>query len=148
MTETNRTCGDCTACCDGWLSGVVNGREFYPGSPCHYSGCNGCSIYEERPESPCKTYSCEWLKSGHLPEWMKPNKSGVIVTGKEWTHPDGSKHLYLDVIETGKKIDSVVLNWLFKFNLRTGIPLSVQIDGGRNKYGTKEFLEATGGVVA
>ena len=141
MTENKRTCGDCTACCDGWLSGNVNGHDFYPGMPCHYSGCNGCSIYEDRPESPCKTYSCEWLVNPEVPEWMKPSDSGVILTGKQRESPDGSKQTYLEVLELGKKIDSTVLNWLFRLYLRTNIPIKVQIDGGYNWYGTTEFFQ-------
>jgi hypothetical protein len=141
MTATNRTCGDCTACCDGWLTGSANGRDFYPGMPCHFVGCNGCSIYEDRPESPCKAYSCEWLKNTDVPEWMKPSKSGVIITGKQSEHQDGSKHVYLDVVETGRKIDATVLNWLFRLYLRTSIPIKVQIDGGYNWYGTTEFFQ-------
>jgi hypothetical protein len=74
---------------------------------------------------------------------MKPNKAGVIVTGMGWDQPDGSKQVYLEVTETGKKIDSTVLNWLFKLHLRAGIPLKIQIDRGYNWYGPKEFIEAT-----
>jgi len=143
MTKTKRECGDCTACCQGWLSGVVNDREFYPGMPCHFKGCNGCSIYEDRPESPCKTYSCEWLKNDNVPEWMKPSKSGVIITAKDWTHPDGSKQVFLEILEMGKKIDSTVLNWLFRTYLRTQVPMKIQIEGGYNWYGTNEFFEST-----
>lgn len=143
MTETKRECGGCTACCEGWLSGVVHDREFYPGMPCHFKGCNGCSIYEDRPESPCKTYSCEWLKNDNVPEWMKPSKSGVIITAKDWTHPDGSKQVFLEILEMGKKIDSTVLNWLFRTYLRTQVPMKIQIEGGYNWYGTNEFFEST-----
>ena len=143
MRETKRECGDCTACCQGWLSGVVNDREFYPGMPCHFKGCNGCSIYEDRPESPCKTYSCEWLKNDNVPEWMKPSESGVIITTKDWTHPDGSKQVFLEILEMGKKIDSTVLNWLFRTYLRTQVPMKIQIEGGYNWYGTNEFFEST-----
>jgi hypothetical protein len=143
MTKTKRECGDCTACCQGWLSGVVNDREFYPGMPCHFKGCNGCSIYEDRPESPCKTYSCEWLKNDNVPEWMKPSESGVIITPKDWTHPDGSKQVFLEILEMGKKIDSTVLNWLFRTYLRTQVPMKIQIEGGYNWYGTNEFFEST-----
>jgi len=143
MTETKRECGGCTACCEGWLSGVVHDREFYPGMPCHFKGCNGCSIYGDRPESPCKTYSCEWLKNDNVPEWMKPSKSGVIITAKDWTHPDGSKQVFLEILEMGKKIDSTVLNWLFRTYLRTQVPMKIQIEGGYNWYGTNEFFEST-----
>ncbi len=100
-------------------------------------------IYEERPEFPCRSYSCEWLRNTDIPEWLKPNKAGVIVTGKEWQHPDGSTRVYLEVVETGKKIDSTVLNWLFKLHLRSNIPLKIQVDGGLNWYGTLDFFEAT-----
>ena len=144
MTETKRECGDCTACCEGWLSGVVHDREFYPGMPCHFKGCNGCSIYENRPESPCKTYSCEWLKNDNVPEWMKPSKSGVIITAKDWTHPDGSKQIFLEILEMGKKIDSTVLNWLFQTYLRTQVPMKIQIGGGYNLYGNESFLKCIG----
>ena len=143
MTETKRECGECGACCEGWLTGVAHGREFYPGMPCHFKGCNGCSIYEDRPEFPCKTYSCEWLKSDNVPEWMKPSESGVIITAKEWEDAEGVKQVYLEVTETGRKIDSTVLSWLFRLFLRTTIPMKVQIGGGHNWYGTNEFFEAT-----
>ena len=142
MTETKRECGECGACCEGWLSGVVNDREFYSGMPCHFRGCNGCSIYEDRPESPCKTYSCEWLRNDNVPEWMKPSESGVILTGKEWEDANGTKQVFLEVLEMGKKIDSTVLNWLFRLHLRTAIPMKIQIGGGHNLYGPAEFLIA------
>ena len=142
MTETKRECGECGACCEGWLTGVVRDREFYPGMPCHFRGCDGCSIYEDRPEYPCKTYSCEWLKSDNLPMWMKPSESGVIISGKDWVDADGAKQVFLEVLEMGKKIDPTVLNWLFQLYLRTAIPMKIQIDGGHNLYGTAEFLNA------
>ena len=31
----SRTCGDCTKCCEGYMSGVVFGKPFYAGNPCH-----------------------------------------------------------------------------------------------------------------
>jgi hypothetical protein len=74
---------------------------------------------------------------------MKPSESNVILTAREWTHPDGSKHAYLNVVEMGKKIDSSVLNWLFRLYLRTQIPMRIQIDRGLNWYGSQEFFEAT-----
>jgi len=76
-----------------------------------------------------------------VPEWMKPSKSGVILTGKQRDSPDGTKQTYLEVLELGKKIDSTVLNWLFRLYLRTGVPIKVQIDGGYNWYCTTEFFQ-------
>jgi hypothetical protein len=83
------------------------------------------------------------VRNTDLPEWMKPSKAGVIVTGKGWQHPDGSSQVYLEVVETGKKIDATVLNWLFKLHLRSGISMKIQISGGFNWYGSKEFFEGT-----
>jgi hypothetical protein len=74
---------------------------------------------------------------------MKPSESNVIITGKQSEHPDGSKHVYLEVTEMGKKIDATVLNWLFRLYLRTNIPIKVQIGGGYNWYGTAEFFDTT-----
>jgi hypothetical protein len=73
---------------------------------------------------------------------MKPSKAGVILTGKEWEDADGTKQVFLEVLEMGKKIDSTVLNWLFRLHLRTAIPMKIQIDGGHNLYGTDEFIKA------
>jgi hypothetical protein len=78
-----------------------------------------------------------------VPEWMKPSDSGVILTGKQRDSPNGTKQTYLEVLELGKKIDSTVLNWLFRLYLRTSIPIKVQIDGGYNWYGTAEFFDTT-----
>jgi hypothetical protein len=78
-----------------------------------------------------------------VPGWLKPNKSGVILTGKQKESPDGTIFQYLEVLELGKKIDSTVLNWLFRLYLRTNIPIKVQIDGGYNWYGTAEFFDTT-----
>jgi hypothetical protein len=142
MIGITRTCDGCTACCEGWLSGSAHGKEFYPGFPCHFASCNGCTIYDDRPEHPCISYSCLWLRDTDVPEWLKPSESGVIITAREWDHPDGSKQTYLDVVETGRKIDSSVLNWFFRLYLRTQIPLKIQIGGGQNLYGTEEFIKS------
>jgi hypothetical protein len=74
---------------------------------------------------------------------MKPSESKVIITGGEWNHPDGSRRIFLDVVEMGQIINSSALNWLFKLHLKTQIPLRIQINRGHNWYGPKEFFEAT-----
>lgn len=80
--STMRECNGCTACCEGWLSGEAHGHYFQPGRPCHFKCEGGCSIYEKRPENPCKTFICEWLVNPELPEWMKPSVSKVITMKK------------------------------------------------------------------
>src|SRR5690349_22796733 len=46
-----RKCGECTACCDGWVAGTIEGHEMKPGTPCFFRGDHCCSIYERRPRS-------------------------------------------------------------------------------------------------
>ena len=83
----DRSCGDCTACCDGWLKAEINGKKIHPGVGCeHASG--GCGIYETRPVRPCRTFMCQWLLNPNMPEWLKPSRSKVILKGKQvWERP-------------------------------------------------------------
>src|SRR5439155_10475649 len=58
---SGRRCGECTACCDGWLKINVYGVEVYPGHPCPHSSGHHCLIYERRPLDPCQRFFCGWL---------------------------------------------------------------------------------------
>lgn len=131
-----RECNGCTACCEGWLHGISHGHYFQAGRPCHFKCEKGCAIYENRPENPCKTYSCEWLNNYEIPEWMKPNLCGVIITRRAWKNGD-----YLSISEMGKKIDADVLNWIFLYHYTTDVPVRIQVNGGWYNYGHKEFLD-------
>ena len=73
-----RTCGDCTACCEGWVS--AKDLEMWAGRACKHRTETGCGIYADRPENPCKIFQCGWL-NGTLPEdeSFKPNQCGAIV---------------------------------------------------------------------
>src|SRR2546429_6417162 len=55
---SGRRCGECTACCDGWLKINVYGVEVYPGHPCPHSSGHHCLIYERRPLDPCRRFFC------------------------------------------------------------------------------------------
>jgi hypothetical protein len=134
-----RECGNCTACCEGWLEGFVYGKELKKGIPCHFMCENGCSIYEDRPENPCRSYQCEWLINFDIPEWMKPNRSGIIVTTRYY----GNNKKYLEVLETGKPIESNILLWFFIYHYTTQIPLKIQVNGGFHNFGPNEFIEFT-----
>ena len=135
-----RSCDGCTSCCEGWLWGSAHGHNFYPGRPCHFMGKSGCSIYENRPEDPCKTFKCMWLLNDSVPEWLKPNLSKVIIVERN----NDECGYYIEVFETGQKIDSTVLSWIFGYYLNTKINISVQISGGWINYGSKEFLKFKG----
>lgn len=136
-----RQCNECTACCEGWLDGKVYDKYFQPGRPCHFMCETGCSIYENRPENPCKSYQCEWLINLEIPEWLKPNLSGVIITRKQWKNGE-----YLEIKETNKEISSKVLNWIFTHHYTTDIPIRVQVCGGWNNYGPQDFLNEVYGL--
>jgi hypothetical protein len=135
-----RSCDGCTACCEGWLWGSAHGHNFFAGRPCHFKCETGCSIYENRPEDPCKVFTCAWLTNKDIPEWLKPNLSKVIVV--ERNHDDIG--YYIEVTEMEQKIDSIVLSWLFQYHLNTKINMSIQIAGGWMHYGTNEFLTFKG----
>lgn len=136
-----RKCDGCTACCEGWLHGQAEGQYFQAGRPCHFKCEKGCSIYENRPENPCRTYECEWKTNLEIPEWMKPNLSEVIITRRNWKNGE-----YLEINEMGNTIKSVVLNWLFIHHCTTGVPIRVQVSGGWNNFGPKEFLNEMNGI--
>ena len=131
----NRSCGDCTACCEGWHTSNIRGHEMYPGRPCHFFG-KSCTIYEFRPES-CKSYQCAWLDDDRsaFPEWLRPDISGVICDWRPWS--GGS---YLEVREMGKQIDSKVLSWLYEFGASRNLSMRVQVNGHWHNHGSEEFM--------
>jgi hypothetical protein len=131
------SCGNCTACCDGWLSGEAHGIPFYSGRKCNFVSENGCVIYSERPNDPCKTFHCEWLLNKAMPEWMRPDKSKVILVNKEI---NGIK--YLRMTEVGEKVDSSILSWVLQACLPNNVNLLYEIDKGPNYFGSQEFINA------
>lgn len=140
----SRACGDCTKCCEGWLAGVVHGRRMHRGSGCHFLE-KSCTIYEARPENPCKSYDCAWVADGTFPGWMKPSLSNVIITKRLMQVPTsvGMKKLeYYDVIEAGSIIDSQVLNWLVHWALESSANLSYELDGKVYLIGSSQFKDS------
>jgi len=125
--EIKRNCDGCTACCEGWLSGKAYDKEFFSGTPCYYKCESGCSIYENRPENPCKSYLCGWMTNLDYPEWLKPSVSKVIITGR---YDEKLNKKFIEVLEMGEKIDSSILSWLFQYFLKTKISMRIQIGGG------------------
>ena len=133
----NRTCDGCSECCKGWLHGSAMGHNFYPGKPCYFLQ-KTCSIYENRPIDPCKTYKCHWLDSDDLPMWMRPDLSNALVTKRIHENIE-----YFEIIECGQKMDSSVLSWLIVWALNNVKNLKYQIDGGFTKIGTEEFMKTS-----
>jgi hypothetical protein len=109
-----RSCGSCTACCDGWLQIEVRGHRIRPGQPCPFSVAHQCSIYNERPQQPCREFICGWLiASSPLPEWMRPDKSDMILLAANFMWR-GSP---VDVaVAAGARPKQKALDWLMKFS--------------------------------
>jgi len=137
-----KQCGQCSECCKGYLEGEAYGHRFSRGSPCHFHD-NGCSIYEQRPHSPCKTYKCFWLNDSSfvLPLWLRPDKCGVIATVRH-INDDKKSYTFLDLMETDRKMDSSVLSYYIQFCIKNNINLVYRIDNSPHYIGTQEFLKA------
>ena len=101
-----RACDRCTACCEGWLWGNAHGFDFSPNNPCKFLGGKGCSIYDLRPANPCKTFLCHWKENTSIPDWLKPDKSNVIILKRQI-----GKFIYLRLVTTGKPPVPRVYDW-------------------------------------
>jgi len=132
-----RECGDCTKCCEGWVSSVDKKIEFYPGKPCHFlkgkNICNGCTIYEDRPKM-CKDFECEWLINENIPEWFKPSISNTILMRKKQYGFE-----YYELIEAGARMDPIVLSWVLTHCVNNKYNIRYIVDGGVYKIGSNDF---------
>ena len=106
-----RECGDCTACCDGHLIGNSYGNRFGEGKPCPFLLSGICAIYKDRPNT-CRKYQCAWSQK-ILPEWMKPNLVGVMVSVEININTDNKQ--YLKVVEMKSLVEYSVYAELEKF---------------------------------
>jgi hypothetical protein len=131
----SRQCGECTACCDGWVAGEVEGYEMKPGQPCHFRGDHTCAIYERRPQHPCRDFVCGWLQPGSpFPEEFRPDRLGVMMIQMRWR----GRNAYV-MRSAGRDPDDKLLAWMRDFSLRTGSPFFYEIEGERYGFGPPEF---------
>ncbi|SNS94519.1 SEC-C motif-containing protein [Noviherbaspirillum humi] len=130
-----RACGDCTACCDGWVAGTIHGHEMKPGVRCHFVTDGGCSIYDTRPESPCRNFICGWAIEGSpFPESFSPPQTGVIIVPVRWR--DRTAFL---LKSAGRDPDAGLLNWMADYSRRTGHPFFYEEKGEKLGFGPPEF---------
>jgi hypothetical protein len=132
-----RPCGECAACCEGWLNTLVLGHRVSLGHACPFSSGHHCTIHETRPHDPCRVFFCGWAEPGsHLPEWMQPNQSGVIVlTGRSaW------RGTPVDVVvSAGRDPDEKTLTWLQEYSIRNMRPFVYQREEMWYGFGPTEF---------
>lgn len=96
-----RDCGDCAACCEGWLTTNALGNDIYLEHPCPHSNGHGCTIHEKRPNDPCRIFFCAWAAVGsELPQWMQPSQSGVIVLNNRMNW----NKMPVDILVSGKSV--------------------------------------------
>jgi hypothetical protein len=128
-----KECGECKACCQGYVIGEAYGVPFGPNRPCAFL-TGGCSIYQMRP-TVCRKYFCAWVQ-GLFPDWMRPDKSRAIISVQNW-----SKGQFLLVSEMGEKLSDEVLLEVNKFSKENNCPTIIQYEGKMNLNGPPEFLE-------
>lgn len=134
--STMRECGECTECCKGYLKCNVLGQNLGNGVGCNFLKKEGCGIYDNRPNQPCKEYNCVWKENLEIPDNMRPDKSNVIMN-----YQDHQGFFYLKVIETGKKLDSLVLSNIIQYSLSKNLNLEYSVNGNTFHLGSKEFLQ-------
>ena len=130
------SCDGCAKCFEGWLHVEAYGHAFIKGRPCFFLN-KTCSIYDTRPENPCRTFKCSWLAEDIFPHWMKPDQVNIIITKRQV-----GKFFYYEIVEAGSNIESKTLNWLVQWALNTNNNILYYIEGGPNRIGSQEFLKA------
>ena len=131
-----RSCDGCTKCCEGWLPAKIMGHELSPGNPCPLLVSDvGCSIYEDRPERPCKTYYCFWQTELSVPEKFKPSLTNTIIT---WGNVTGFRELIL--IRAGG-YDSEVVEWFAGYVKENNINATWQIGDQEFFNGDPDYIE-------
>jgi hypothetical protein len=133
--QTQRSCGTCTACCQGWAEGEIRGHVMHPGQHCHFLREGACTIYEERPQSPCRNFVCGWLAPGSpLPDDFRPDRVGVIVVSMRWR----DRPAYV-LLSAGNDPSPDMLAWMRSHAHATGSPFFYAENGERTGYGPPEF---------
>jgi hypothetical protein len=117
---SSRDCGECTACCDGWLATIVDGCAVKPGSPCKHISPKGCKIYAVRPVDPCVKFMCGWMLDSSMPAWLRPSESkAIIVANLVWERPSNLTPVH-GASAVGEHIPAKTIKWLKKYASRQG----------------------------
>lgn len=137
-----RDCGTCTKCCEGYLYSedllTIGKKQFQLGvDPCPVLQIGkGCGDYENRPQTPCRGFQCEWLRQPDAyPEEMRPDKILTIFSLQE---VDGVP--YLRLTEAGQRLDAEVLSHAIKLTLINKFNIYWEVDGKMHWFGNKEFV--------
>ena len=144
-SRPERVCGPCTACCEGWAEGEIRGHRMRPGLPCHFlappaerqPAASPCSIYDERPESPCRRFICGWRAAGSpFPDHFRPDLAGVIIVASRWAEQPA-----WILLPAGQDAPQAMLAWMQAYAQRTGQPFYYTQSGERLGYGPALFQQ-------
>jgi hypothetical protein len=87
-----------------------------PESRVRFSSGHHCTIYDTRPQDPCRAFVCGWP----LPDWMRPDRAGVILLAASFAW----RGLMVDVAVPVKDGPTpAALEWLTNFATAQGRPL-------------------------
>ena len=138
LGKPSRSCGDCTKCCEGWLSATIKGEDMYPGKPCQFVEPGvGCKIYKNRPKDPCKTFECIWRATDYIPEKFSPNNTGQMVVSQQLYGID-----FLVMAYAGKEVEPEFLSWFVAFAVARQLNIEWSVNGVLYALGSPEFMQA------
>lgn len=128
-----RECGECRACCEGWLVGDAFGCAFGHGKTCTFLR-DGCSVYLFRPQA-CKNFYCAWAQE-LLPESMRPDACGAMVTVERW-----SGGQFLRCISLGSPLGAAEKSHVLRFCEANSAPVIFEDGESSSMVGPREFLD-------
>lgn len=105
-----KECGECAECCKGPLKAKVFEHQIGNGIPCPLLKNNKCSVYDTR-DTVCREYVCTWKSDDNIPDFMRPDKSHILITDRTL-----NGHYYWDVVSiTGKEMPLENLSLIIKY---------------------------------
>lgn len=138
LGKSERTCAECTKCCEGWLGVTIAGQELSPENPCKSvdSGV-GCTIYNNRPEDICRTFECSWRATDYVPLHFSPKNTGQIIAVQDL---EGIN--YLAMAFAGKEVEPDFLSWFVTFAVGRQLNVEWSINGQLYALGSPDFMAA------
>jgi len=116
------------------LSGIVLGQEISPNGCRFVDSGVGCTIYNDRPERPCKTYQCFWRSNEDVPENLKPSITGMIITE---INPLGVNEL--NIVPAGGHSEELI-DWFIEYTQTNNINATAVKNGEQVFSGTPEYI--------